>query len=76
MRSAVDAQSDLAAIGDQDFSRWPCAGLTRSRPAAGRIRPAGRFSTKIALTVPPLGAVIGFITFIASTISSVSPAFT
>src|SRR3569623_2442751 len=31
---------------------------------------------RIFLTTPPLGAVIGFITFIASTIRSVSPAFT
>ena len=30
----------------------------------------------IFLTMPPSGAVIGFITFIASTISRVSPAFT
>jgi hypothetical protein len=32
--------------------------------------------TMIFLTTPPAGAVIGFITFIASTISSVSPALT
>src|SRR6478735_5567139 len=34
------------------------------------------FTIRIDLTVPPLGAVIGFITFIASMISSVSPALT
>src|SRR5688500_16832182 len=33
-------------------------------------------ATMICLTTPPLGAVIGFITFIASMISSVSPALT
>ena len=33
-------------------------------------------ATLIFLTVPALGAVIGFITFIASMISRVSPAFT
>src|SRR5205085_9348735 len=32
--------------------------------------------TRIFLTTPPLGAVIGFITFIASTISNVSPGLT
>ena len=32
------------------------------------------FATSTALTVPACGAVIGFITFIASMISSVSPA--
>ena len=34
------------------------------------------FSTSTDFTVPALGARIGFITFIASTISSVSPAAT
>ena len=33
-------------------------------------------ATMIFLTVPPVGAVIGFITFIASMISRVSPALT
>ena len=41
MRRAVDAQSDLAAIGDQDA--FDAHDLRRSPPAAGRIRPAGRF---------------------------------
>src|SRR5919112_6660195 len=33
-------------------------------------------ATMILLTTPPAGAVIGFITFIASTMSRVSPALT
>ena len=34
------------------------------------------FSTCTAFSVPDAGAVIGFITFIASTMRTVSPAFT
>ena len=43
VRGAVDAQSDLAAIGDQDAGNAHDLCPTRSRPAAGRIRPAARF---------------------------------
>ena len=41
MRRAVDAQRNFAAIGDQDT--LDCHDLTRSRQAAGQIRPAGHF---------------------------------
>ena len=75
MRGAVDAQRDFAAVGDQ------YAGDTHDRPqpttTSGWSNSTGwAFSTKIALTVPDLSAVIGFITFIASTISSVWPSLT
>jgi len=41
MRRTVDAQRNFAAIGDQDT--LDCHDLTRSRQAAGQIRPAGHF---------------------------------
>ena len=41
MRRAVDAQGDLAAIGDQDA--FDTHGFRRSPRGAGRIRPAGLF---------------------------------
>jgi hypothetical protein len=72
---AVDPERDLAAIGDQDL-------LDRhvdlySMITSGWSNSTGcAFSTSNWRTVPALGAVIGFITFIASMITSVSPALT
>ena len=69
---AVDAQRDLAAVGDQDLVEHAMV-PTRRSSAARRTRPAGRSRPGSGVTVPALGALIGFIIFIASMISSVWP---
>src|SRR6185295_8826244 len=72
---AVDAKRDLAAVGDQQLVDFHA----RLQPmtTSGWSNSTGWPSlTMICLIVPPDGAVIGFMTFIASTISKVSPAFT
>jgi thiazole synthase len=69
---AVDPERDLAAVGDQQL-------FDRHQPmiTSGWSNSTGWASaTMIFLTTPPPGAVIGFITFIASMISRVSPALT
>jgi hypothetical protein len=70
---AVNAQRNLAAIGDQQL-------LDRHRLGEQdqRLVEFDRLSVldSNCLITPPRGAVIGFITFIASTISRVSPALT
>ena len=74
MRGAVDAQRDLAAIGDQQAGNGhACQPIMTS----GWSYSTGcELSISTAVTVPANGAVIGFMTFIASMISSVSPALT
>ena len=53
------------------------APVAAAAPAAGAAAPAAEApAPSTALTVPPAGAWIGFITFIASMISSVCPALT
>ena len=75
MGGAVDAQRDFAAIGDQDAG--DTHGRAQPMTTSGWSNSTGwAFSTRIDLTVPALSAVIGFITFIASTISSVCPSLT
>ena len=70
VRRAVDAQRDLAAVGDQDL-------LDHSMTISGSSYSTGcSLVTRMRATVPAFGAVIGFITFIASMMSSVAPAFT
>lgn len=73
-----DAQRDFAAVGDQDLLEH---GRGRSRRQSRRISGCPNStgppsSTSTARTVPGRGAVIGFITFIASTIIRVWPAAT
>src|SRR5579885_3718786 len=71
LAGAVDAKCNFAAVGDQDLlehherirSAWPNSTGSASR-------------TQISDTVPLLGARMGFIVFMASTIRSVSPSFT
>src|SRR6185369_14033499 len=73
---AMDPERDLAAVGDQqllDFHGREPQPTMRSGWSNSTGWPS---ATMIFLTTPPDGAVIGFITFIASTISRVSPAFT
>ena len=74
---ALDAQGDLAAVGDED--------LVEHRGAEGPIRRWNSgwpystgcpFSTRIALTMPEASASISFISFIASMMQMVSPSFT
>jgi hypothetical protein len=49
---AVDAQRDLAAVGDQDASRWPWS-WPYSITTSGWSNSTGwPFSTRIAVTVP------------------------
>ena len=72
---AMDAKRDFAAIGDQDFLEQGCYG-PYSDDHDQRLAEFDRLgvdTTRICVTVPALGALIGFITFIASMISSVSP---
>ena len=75
VRRAVDAKRDFAAVGNQDSGN--AHGSPQPMTTSGWSNSTGcALSTRIALTVPALSAVIGFITFIASTISRVSPCFT
>src|SRR5690242_20597659 len=72
MARAMDPQRDFAAVGDQQLLDLHQPMITR-----GWSNSTGWPSLMSTFfTVPPSGAVIGFMTFIASTISSVSPAFT
>src|SRR4051794_2620500 len=69
---AVDSERDLAAVRDQQLLDWHQPMIT-----SGWSNSTGWASaTMIFLIVPPSGAVIGFITFIASTMHRVSPALT
>ena len=70
---AVDAQRDLAAIGDQDFADVGHQSITMR---AWPYSTGSAFWTRIAVTLPARGAAIWFMTFIASTISSVAPSAT
>jgi hypothetical protein len=79
---ALDAQRDLAAIGDQDLVEQ-LFGLTATWGAALHDHEqrltnstACPFSARIALIVPAASASISFISFIASTMQSVSPCAT
>jgi len=73
---AMDAERDLAAIGDQDLVEHRRRGL-HSTIISGSPNSTGRaFSIRTCMTVPALGALIGLNVFIASMISSVWPAFT
>src|SRR6185436_9287280 len=77
VRSPVDAQCDLAAVGDEDAGNAHDGRPGQATTTSGWSNSTGwAFSTRIAFTVPPAGAVIVFITFIASMISRVSPALT
>ena len=73
LAGAVDAQRDFAAIGDQDFFEHR---QLYDEQAPGRIRPAAHRECRFRLIVPPRGARMGFIVFMASTMRSVSPSFT
>src|SRR3954447_17017948 len=69
---AVDSERDFAAVGNQQL-----VDLHQPMITSGWSNSTGCASaTMIFLITPPSGAVIGFITFIASTISKVSPALT
>src|SRR3954451_11606033 len=67
----MDAERDLAAIGDQDLVEHYSTIIRTSPNSTGRA-----FSIRIWLTVPALGALIGLKVFIASMISRVWPAMT
>ena len=68
---ALDAQSDFAAVGDQDFFEH------QPRMNSGSPYSTGwPFSTSMALTVPSWSASISFRSFMASMMQSVSPALT
>ncbi len=72
---AVDAQGNLAAVGDQEF--FDGHGVAQPMVNSGWSNSTGwLFSTCTASSVPDAGATIGFMTFIASMIRIVSPAFT
>jgi hypothetical protein len=68
MRSAISPRLAISSFSMVIVSSITTSGWSNSTGWA--------FSTRICVTVPPLGAMIGFITFIASMISSVSPSFT
>src|SRR3954470_22499340 len=67
----LNAQRDLAAVGDQDlFEHQP-------RMKSGWPYSTGwPFSTRIAFTSPEASASISFMSFIASMMQMVSPSFT
>src|SRR5579883_115673 len=69
---AMDAKRDLAPVGDENLVEQ---GYSMSM--SGSPYSTGWPSeTRICVTVPALGALIGFITFIASMMRSVSPTLT
>ena len=80
LAGAQHPQSDLAAIGDQDFIEHRTSVRPTCRHSmitSGSPNSTGwPSSNRIWITVPARGAGIWFMVFIASMISSVSPAFT
>jgi hypothetical protein len=71
--STVHAQRDFAPVGDQDLlEHWHHSMISRGWSYSTGCSDF----TMIDRTVPARGAVIGFITFMASMISSVAPAAT
>ena len=77
MAGAVDAERDLAAIGDQQLFNAHDRRAPYSITISGWSYSTGwPLSTSTVLTVPDTGAAMAFMTFIASTISTVSPACT
>ena len=73
MRRAVDAQRDLATVGDQQFFDRGHQSITTRGWSYSTGWP---LSTRTAEILPALVAAIGFITFIASMMSKVCPSFT
>ena len=69
---AMDAQCDLAAVRDEDLLEHGYSSTSRTSPYST----GAPFSTAMLATVPPRGLRIGFITFIASTMTSVWPSRT
>jgi hypothetical protein len=67
---ALDAQRDLAAVGDEDFS------IIRSRTAVGCIPPAVRSRPGSSTHVPARSDSIWFRIFIASMMHRMSPTLT
>ncbi len=76
--SPLNAQRDLTPVRDQDLVEHVCPSMTiYSMMTSGSPNSTGwPFSKRIAVTVPDFGAGIWFIVFMASMISSVSPADT
>jgi hypothetical protein len=66
MRSAISPR-----LAIRIFSNMPALALLDHDQRLVEFDRLAAFSTRIAVTVPALGAVIGFITFIASMISKV-----
>ncbi len=73
---AQHPQRDLAAIGDQDLGEHGLAPRHSMTTRGSPYSTGWPSSTKIAVTRPARGAGIWFMVFIASTMSSVSPAAT
>ena len=71
LAGAQHPQRDVPPIGDENFLEHYSM-MTRASPNSTGCA----FCTRIWLTVPSFGAVIGFMTFMASTISRVCPFFT
>ena len=76
VRGAVDAQRDLAAIGDQDLFDVGHGRLYSITTSGWPNSTGSAFWTRMRVTVPARGAWIWFITFIASMITNVSPSST
>src|SRR5690606_37825431 len=74
LASTVHAEGDLSAVRYDDLveHRWRYSMMTRGSPNSTGCW----FSIRICVTLPPRGAVTGLNVFIASTSSSVAPAFT
>src|SRR3546814_10382492 len=79
---AVDAERDLAAVGNEDLVEHRCRAAYSITSSGSPYSTGWPSVTKICLTVPARGAASGFITFMASMMSSTwpsctsSPAFT
>ena len=82
----LHAQGNFPAIGNQNFFKHPARSWISCVPSLPKGRAAYSMTistspnstgwaswTRICFTVPLFGAGIGFMVFIASTISSVSP---
>jgi hypothetical protein len=76
---ALDAQGDLAAVGDQDFLEHGCAlacAPSISTNSGWPYSTAWPFSPRIWVMVPVLSASISFRIFMASMMQMVSPSLT
>src|SRR3546814_1817887 len=73
---AVDAERDLAAVGNEDLVEHRCRAAYSITSSGSPYSTGWPSVTKICLTVPARGAASGFITFMASMVDRTWPSCT